>query len=54
MLPLLKIMFLFLSVWWGFINIGKIIYKEPVPRSNILIMAIGITGFIVIQFELYL
>lgn len=53
MFSIFKIAFLFLAVWWGFVNVGKVIYREPVPADNILIMAVGIVGFLVMQFGLY-
>lgn len=48
----LKITFLFLAVWFSIINVGKIIYKDEVGAFNILIWAIGIVGFIALQFNL--
>jgi hypothetical protein len=53
MLIILKILFLFLAVFYGFSNIGRIHYKQSVESMNIALMAIGIVGFIVLQFNLY-
>lgn len=47
-LSLLLVGFVFLSA-----NFVKVIYKNNIPSSNILLMSIGIIGFIVLQFELY-
>jgi len=46
---ILKLVFLFFAVWFTIINIGRVLLKERVPGSNLLIQAIGITGFIVFQ-----
>lgn len=54
MLALLKIMFLFLAVFFGAINIGKTIYGQNLPGGNLIFMTVGIVGFIVIQYEMYL
>lgn len=49
----MKIVFLFLAVWWSSVNVGRVIYKQKVPAINVFIMAIGIVGFVTIQFGLY-
>ena len=51
---ILKIGFLFLAVWFTIINTSKIISKNGVSGENILLQTIGIVGFVVIQFGLYL
>ena len=51
---ILKIVFLFLAVWLTIINSGKIANKHGVSSRNILLQTIGIVGFVVIQFGLYL
>jgi len=45
----LKILFLFIAIWFSIINIGKLIKKSYAPMIGVLIHAIGITGFIVLQ-----
>jgi len=49
----LKIICLFLAIWLGFINLGKLKYRHAIPPMNFLIMTIGIVGFVVIQFNLW-
>jgi len=43
----MKIAFLFLAIWW---TIGRLIKKNDISGLNILLQAIGITGFIYLQF----
>lgn len=46
----MKIAFLFLAIWWTLVNIGRLIKKNDISGLNILLQAIGITGFIYLQF----
>jgi len=52
-LIVLKIIFLFLGVRWTIVNVGKMLYKQRVPSTNILYQTIGIVGFVVIQFNMF-
>lgn len=52
-MDILKIGFLFLGIWFTLINTTRIMNKVNLPASNLLYQAIGITGFIVLQFNLY-
>lgn len=53
-MTILKIMFLFFAVLYTIANLTKIKYKNDIPSGNILFQTIGIIGFIVIQFNLYI
>ena len=46
---ILKIVFLFIAVFFTLVNIYKVIYKESVLAKWMVFQAIGITGFIVLQ-----
>lgn len=52
LIVILKLLFLFLATWLGFVNLAIVYYKNDVPPYNILIMSIGIVGFIALQFGL--
>lgn len=51
----LKILFLFIAIWFSIINSGKLMLRVAegddieLPTVNLLIHAIGITGFVVLQ-----
>lgn len=45
----LKIVFLLLAVLFTIVNIGRIYYKQQIPVMNFILQAIGITGFIYMQ-----
>ena len=49
---ILKIIFLFLAVFWTLVNFGRLYYKVSIPALNFVIQTIGIVGFIVLQFNL--
>lgn len=49
----LKILFLFLAVRYTFVNLGQMYYKNTIPSGNTFWMAVGIVGFIVLQFDLW-
>lgn len=54
-LIILKFICLLLAVLYGFSNIGKIVAKcGDISNAQILMMAIGVVGFIFLQFKLYL
>lgn len=52
MISILKIGFLFLGIMFTISNIGLVKYKSDVPALNVIYQAIGITGFLVLQFNL--
>lgn len=49
---ILKVIFLFLAVWFTIANAAIVVIKRTLPIGNILIQTIGIVGFIVLQFNL--
>lgn len=49
---MLKIIFLFLGVWLTIVNISKTAGNDPIPAWSFVVQAIGIVGFIVLQFNL--
>ena len=49
---IIKCAFLFLAVWLTIVNTLRACYKQKLPTINIFYQAIGITGFIVLQFNL--
>lgn len=51
-MSILKITLLFLGVWFTLINICLCVFKDHIPAINMIIQAIGIVGFIIMQFNL--
>lgn len=49
---ILKVIFLFLAVWFTIANAAIVVIKRTLPIGNILIQTIGIVGFIVLQYNL--
>ena len=49
---ILKIIFLFLAVFFTVVNASRLYGKQNTPPINFIAQAIGITGFIVIQWLL--
>lgn len=47
---ILKFICLFLGIWLTIVNVGRVIYKQEVSSSNLFLQALGITGFIFLQF----
>lgn len=47
-----KILFIFMSVFFTTVNIARMYGKQNVPVANFLYQAIGITGFIVLEWLL--
>ncbi len=43
---ILLLIFIFLAVYWTFVNILKAIYKESIPWGNIILMVVGIVGIV--------
>ena len=48
---ILKIIFLFLMVFFSLINICKMVAKDRIPAANFFWQAVGITGFIFMQMK---
>ena len=46
----LKVLFLFVSVWFSIVNTSRLIGRNDIPGSNFVYQAIGITGFITVMF----
>lgn len=38
--------FVFISIWFGFLCFGNLFRKQDIPALNILIMAVSFTGVI--------
>lgn len=47
---ILKFICLFLGIWLTIVNTGRMKYELDVPTSNMFFQALGITGFIFLQF----
>lgn len=48
-IDILKYAFLFLAIWFTIINISKVCMRNSIPFANFLYQAIGITGFVIMQ-----
>ncbi len=46
---MLKLGFLFVAVFMTIVNVVKMVYKNQISAYNILAQAIGVTGFIYLQ-----
>lgn len=53
-LILLKFICLFLSVLYGTSIIVNALFKTAIDGSHVLLFALGIVGFVFLQFKLYL
>ena len=53
-LIIVKLISLFIGIWFTLVNIGRILSNNSVSVTNYLYQAIGITVFIIIQFKLYI
>lgn len=42
-------LFLFLAVRWSMINFSRLLRKDAIPYWNFIWQALGITGFVMIQ-----
>lgn len=51
LIGILKCAFLIVGIVYGFGNIGRIIYKKSISDLQLFIMAIGIVGFLALQFN---
>lgn len=52
-LIVVKLTFLFIAIMLTSINITKVIYKDDISASNFFLMAVGVAGFITLQFDLW-
>jgi len=52
-LLILKLVCLFFTIFFTFVNVGRIIAKNEVPAINMFSRALATFGFIVLQFELF-
>jgi hypothetical protein len=48
-----KLIFLFMAVFFTLVNTARLFRKEAVYPFNFICQAVGIVGFVVIQFELW-
>lgn len=49
-LTIIKFICLFIGIRYSIVNIGRMMYKQDIPSSNTFLQALGITGFIFLQF----
>jgi len=52
MLSIIKCICLFLAIWFTLINTVRCYNKVSVSTVNLFYQAVGITGFIILQFNL--
>lgn len=48
-IDILKYAFLFLAIWFTPINISKVCLRNRIIFANFFYQAVGITGFVIIQ-----
>ena len=53
-LIIVKLISLFIGIWFTLVNIGRILSNNSVSVANYLYQAIAITVFTIIQFKLYI
>lgn len=49
----LKILFLFIGVLYSINVSARVRYKSNISASHMIMMTVGIVGFVVLQFNLY-
>lgn len=54
MLILLKFVCLVVGVSYGYSNTVKVIRRQSISSAMVILMTIGIVGFVFLQFKLYL
>ena len=54
LLVIIKLTSLFLGVLFSMINIGRLYVRQRIPFMNFVFQTIGLLGFIIIQFKLYI
>lgn len=47
---IIKFICLFVGIWLSIVNMGRMKYEVDVPAVNTFFQALGITGFIFLQF----
>lgn len=47
---ILKLLFLFIAVWFTIINVAKLVLKNSLSTGNLFWQAVGIVGFVYLQF----
>lgn len=50
---IIKLICLFFAIWITLVNISRIIMKNSMPVGNLLLQALSIFGYVVLQFKLY-
>ena len=48
----LEIAFLLLGILFTLVNLSRLVYNETIPTINMLLWAIGVTGFIALHWVL--
>lgn len=48
-MEIMKVFCLFLAVWFTLVNTIRVIGRSNIPAINIILHAIGITGFVYLQ-----
>lgn len=48
-IEILKIVFLFIAIWFTHVNFTKLIRNSRIPAANFIYQSGGITGFIYLQ-----
>lgn len=49
-LTIIKFICLLIGIWFSIVNIGRMKYGQNVPAVNTFLQALGIAGFIFLQF----
>ena len=49
----LKFISLVIAIWFTYVNIIRMVYKQKLPAINFIIQAVAITTFIFIQWDLF-
>lgn len=52
-LIIVKLIALFVAIWFTMINIAKLLNKSGIPAWNLFFNAAGVFTFVVIQFKLW-
>lgn len=46
MKTILFVFFIFMSIWWTFVNVGKFVRGHAISKENLIIMSAALTGVI--------
>lgn len=49
-LTIIKFICLLIGIWLSIVNVGHMKYRQDVPPLDTFLQALGITGFIFLQF----